>query len=429
MRLLIVESPNKVKKIKEILGAGWEVAASVGHIRDLPSKELGVQAPEYRPQYELTDRGGDVVKRLRVLVGKADEVYLATDPDREGEAIAWHLQEALKLRAPRRVRFDAITPEVIRRAVAAPRSIDPALVHAQEARRVLDRLVGYQVSPVLSRQTGQRGLSAGRVQSPALRLVVEREREIESFREVNHFGAELSFAGGSWRAQWETAPFLPKRARAGARGDGAAPAARESDAPEYESGSQVESSAPGPDSAAYILDRALAERAAACRLCTVLASANRQVRESPPPPFTTSTMLQAASVRLRWRPEATAAVGQRLFEAGLITYHRTDSQNFSAEGLAAVRGYAEEHRLPLPPTGRRFRSKESAQEAHEAVRPTHFADERAGEDREQEQLYRLIWERAVASQLADAVWSVNTTRLQARSPVPNPLGAEEIFTF
>ncbi len=295
---MIVESPNKIRKIREILGAGWDVAASVGHIRDLPVKDLGLEMPGYRPRYEMSERGADVVKGLRARAAKAEAVYLATDPDREGEAIAWHLAEALKLKKPLRVSFDAITPEVIRRAMAAPRTVDTALVHAQEARRVLDRLVGYQVSPVLSRQVltkgGQpRGLSAGRVQSPAVRLVVEREREIEAFREVRHFGAELSFAGGSWRAQWETAPFLKKDEK-------------------------------------YILDEALAARAAACRDCTVIASGNRLVKQPPPPPFTTSTLLQAASVRLRWKPDVTAQTAQKLFEAGLITYHRTDSQNFSA---------------------------------------------------------------------------------------------------
>ncbi len=385
---MIVESPNKIRKIREILGAGWDVAASVGHIRDLPVKDLGIEMPGYRPQYELSGRGADVVKGLRARAAKAEAVYLATDPDREGEAIAWHVAEALKLKKPHRVSFDAITPEVIRRAVAAPRLIDTHLVHAQEARRVLDRLVGYQVSPVLSRQAARRGLSAGRVQSPAVRLVVEREREIEAFREVRHFGAELSFDGGSWRAQWETAPFLKSL----------------------------------PDNAKYVMDEALAVRAAACRACTVIASGNKLVKQPPPPPFTTSTMLQAASVQLRWKPDVTAQVAQRLFEAGLITYHRTDSQNFSAEALKEVRGYAGGRGLPLPERARSWRARGNAQEAHEAIRPTHFAATEAGDDPAQAQLYRLIWLRAVASQLADAEWSVNTTRLSAKN-------GEETFTF
>ena len=389
MKLLIVESPNKIRKIKAILGSGWEVAASVGHIRDLPVKELGIEMPGYRPQYELSGRGADVMKTLRSRAKAADEVYLATDPDREGEAIAWHVAEVLRLKNPRRVAFDAITPEVVLRAVERPRAIDANLVHAQEARRVLDRLVGYQVSPVLSRQTARRGLSAGRVQSPAVRLVVEREREIDAFVETRHFGAELQFDDNAWRAQWETAPFLGKDEK-------------------------------------YILDAALAARAAACRDCRVLASGNRIAKQSPPPPFTTSTMLQAASVRLHWKPEVTAGVAQRLFEAGLITYHRTDSQNLSAEALREVRAYAAKRGLPLPGSARHFRARGGAQEAHEAIRPTHFPAEHAGEDSQQQGLYRLIWQRAVASQLADAEWSVNTTRLEASGVFE---GKAERFTF
>jgi DNA topoisomerase-1 len=418
MNLMIVESPNKVRKIKAILsalgpgagGGSWDVAASVGHIRDLPVKELGVAMPGYVPQYELSGRGADVVKTLRAHVAKAERVYLATDPDREGEAIAWHLVQALKLKAARRVSFDAITPEVIRRALETPRAVDAQLVQAQEARRVLDRLVGYQVSPVLSRQTGRRGLSAGRVQSPAVRLVVEREREIAAFRETRHFGAELLFDGNAWRAQWETAPFLKKGAgKAGDATDG-------------------QSSPGGPEDPAgkYILDEALAGRAAACRECRVVSSGNRVAKQAPPPPFTTSTLLQAASVRLHWRPEVTAGVAQRLFEAGLITYHRTDSQTMSAEALREVRGYAEKRGLPVPASARQFRARSGAQEAHEAIRPTHFADEQAGEDGQQQALYRLIWQRAVASQLADAEWSVNTTRLEAKSMFE---GRPEVFTF
>jgi len=400
MKLMIVESPNKVKKIKEILGAGWDVAASVGHIRDLPVKVLGITMPGYQPQYELSERGADVVKTLRARAARADQVYLATDPDREGEAIAWHVAEALKLKKPQRVSFDAITPEVIRKALERPRTLDLNLVHAQEARRVLDRLVGYQVSPILSRQAARSGLSAGRVQSPAVRLVVDREREIEVFVEVRHFGAELSFDGNSWRAQWETGPYLKK-------------------------------SAADPEGK-YILDETLATRAAACRACTVLTSSNRISKQPPPPPFTTSTMLQAASIRFRWKPDQTAQVAQRLFEAGLITYHRTDSQNFSKEAVKEVRGYAAGRGLPLPPAGRTWRTRGNAQEAHEAIRPTHFAAEHAGEDADQRQLYTLIWERAVASQLADAEWSVNTTRLEAKKSVTAKKGGKkdaETFTF
>ncbi len=380
MKLMIVESPNKVKKIKSILDAldrgSWEVAASVGHIRDLPVKELGIATPEYTPNYELTERGVDVVKRLKTLAGRAEQVYLATDPDREGEAISWHLKEALHLRRYQRVTFDAITAPVIMTSLGQPRQIDDHLVQAQEARRVLDRLVGYQVSPVLSRQTAQRGLSAGRVQSPAVRLVVDREREIEAFKETKHFGAEVSFDKNAWRAQWETGPFLLKGEK-------------------------------------YLIDQTLAERAALCREFRVEASENKHAAQAPPPPFTTSTLLQAASISLGLKPDVTAQLAQKLFEAGSITYHRTDSQNFSVEALKEVRAFAGGRGLPLPASARRWKARGGAQEAHEAIRPTHFPDEHAGDDRLQQAVYRLIWMRAVASQLADAGYSVNTLHLAA----------------
>jgi DNA topoisomerase-1 len=377
MKLMIVESPNKIKKIKAILGSGWDVAASVGHIRDLPVKSLGVEPNTYRLEYQILERSESVVSQLRQRASRSEQVYLATDPDREGEAIAWHLQQVLDLRRYARVTFDAITENVILAALKAPRQLNTNLVHAQEARRGADRLVGYQVSPALSRQTGIARLSAGRVQSVALRLVVDRQREIEAFKETKHFGAEAVFDGGKWRAQWDTTPFLKE----------------------------------GEE---YILDAALAEEAAKCRLFAVTAAATKPASKAPPPPFTTATLLQAASVTLGYKPEQTAQIAQRLFEEGLITYHRTDSQNFSAEALAEIRAYAASNNLPLPPKARTWKSKESAQEAHEAIRPTHLEQRSAGADDDQKKLYDLIWTRAVASQLADAEYSVNTLTLAAQ---------------
>jgi DNA topoisomerase-1 len=377
MKLMIVESPNKIKKIKAILGSGWDVAASVGHIRDLPVKSLGIEPNTYRLEYQILERSESVVSQLRQRASRSEQVYLATDPDREGEAIAWHLQQVLNLRRYERVTFDAITENVIRAALKAPRQLNTNLVHAQEARRGADRLVGYQVSPALSRQTGIARLSAGRVQSVALRLVVDRQREIEAFKETKHFGAEAIFDGGKWRAQWDTAPFLKE----------------------------------GEE---YILDAILAEEAAKCRLFAVTAAATKPATKAPPPPFTTATLLQAASVTLGYKPEQTAQIAQRLFEEGLITYHRTDSQNFSAEALAEIRAYAASNNLPLPPKARTWKSKESAQEAHEAIRPTHLEQRNAGTDNDQKKLYDLIWTRAVASQLADAEYSVNTLTLAAQ---------------
>ena len=209
MKLMIIESPGKIAKLSTILGDGWKIAASVGHVRDLPQKEMGVEAPDFKPTYELTERGSDVVARLKGLAKNADTVYLATDPDREGESISWHLQQCLKLSNPLRVTFNEITANAVKAALVQPRTIDVKRVAAQEARRVLDRLVGYMVSPELSRQSGER-LSAGRVQSPAVRLVVERERQIRAFKVTNHFGAMLFFAGAKteaeWSAEWLTKP-------------------------------------------------------------------------------------------------------------------------------------------------------------------------------------------------------------------------------
>jgi len=377
MNLMIVESPNKVKKIKAILGRGWDVAASVGHVRDLPQKTLGIAAPSYALEYEFTDRGQGVIDSLKPRAARADVVYLATDPDREGEAIAWHLKETLHLEVYQRVTFDAITEPVIRKALSTPRQLDMNLIHAQEARRGADRLVGYQVSPMLSRQTGIAGLSAGRVQTVAVRIVVDRQREIEHFKVTKHYGAEAVFEDGQWTAQWDTAPFLE-------------------------------------DGERYVRDPTLAEQAAKCKDFVVVEAATKPSRQAPPPPFTTATLLQAASVTLGFKPDQTAQLAQKLFEQGLITYHRTDSQNFSKEALSDIREFAKVNMLPIPGKPRTWKSKDSAQEAHEAIRPTHLEERTAGEDDDQKKLYSLIWSRSVASQLADAEYSVNTLRLQAQ---------------
>lgn len=377
MKLMIVESPNKTKKIKAILGDGWDVAASVGHFRDLPPKELGVSS-DFALTYEYTERGKATIDALKPRVARAEMVYIATDPDREGEAIAWHLVEVFKLKKYQRVTFDAITESVIRKALESPRQLDMNLVGAQAARRAEDRLLGWKVSPLLSRQTGVAGLSAGRVQSVAVRLVVDRQAEIDAFRQTRHFGVEVSFDEGKWKAQWDTAPHLS-------------------------------------EAKLYITDRELPDRVSLCKEFRVTASETKPAAQSPKPAFTTSTMLQAGSVSLGFTPEETAALAQKLFEQGLITYHRTDSQNFSAEAIAEIRNFAETKKLPLPKEPRRWKSKDGAQEAHEAIRPTHLEQEQAGEDDRQRQLYEMIWKRAVASQLADAEYSVTKLRLVSSS--------------
>lgn len=371
--LVIVESPGKIKKLTAILGAGYRVVASVGHVRDLPRSDMGVAAPDFVPKYVPTDRGKDVLAKLKKHVQEASAVILATDPDREGEAIAWHLLDALRLRGARRVTFNAIEAAVVRAAMAAPRDLDMHRVHAQEARRVLDRLVGYSVSPALSNRTGK-SLSAGRVQTPAVRIIVDREREIQAFTSTEHYGVALHFAGGTWKAEWDTTPFR---------------------APESQ----------------YLLDATLAEQVATVRAVRVVGFADSTSRKAPPPPFMTSTLQQAGSVRLKMKPKATMDAAQKLYEAGHISYHRTDSPNLAGAGIDAILAYARDAGLPLASNPRTWKAKDGAQEGHEAIRPLHVDVTEAGDSEAERALYRLIWARAVASQLADATFAVRIATL------------------
>lgn len=379
-KLLILESPGKVKKVQEILGPGWKVAASVGHVRDLPTKEMGVTAPDFKPQYVPTDRGKEVLARLVGLVKNVDGVYLATDPDREGEAIAWHLADALKLKDAKRVTYAEITEKAIKAALDTPRSIDMTLVAAQEGRRVLDRFCGYMVSGPLSNVAGQK-LSAGRVQSPAVRLVVEREREIQNFYSMTHYSAELTFENvdnitDGWKATWQVKPWL-------------------------EEGKE------------YLVDRSLAEKAASLRSLVVIDCKESESRSAPPAPFTTSSLQQAASNALKFSPKQTMQLAQKLYEGGHITYMRTDSPNLSLDAVETIRTFCESQNWPLVEKPRTWKSKEGAQEAHEAIRPTHIEVEDAGDTADENSLYRLIRLRSLASQLEDAVYAVRVLQLGA----------------
>ncbi len=376
MILVIVESPGKVKKISALLGAGYKVVASVGHVRDLPVKAIGIEPPHFHPRYEPTERGRGVLAKLQQDVANAQHILLATDPDREGEAIAWHLADALKLKSALRVTFTAITKTAIDAALAAPRPINMALVRAQEARRALDRIVGYRVSPALSARAGQ-PLSAGRVQSPAVRLVVDRERAIAAFQSTEHFGAELLFEhhdGSRWKATWDRRPHLQL----------------------------------GQE---YILSPALAQQAAQVRHLSVLSAVDSERSQAPAAPFTTSTLQQVAGRRLKFKPKHTMMLAQRLYEQGAITYHRTDAPNMDAAGQDDIAAYARAAGLPLADKPRKWKAKEGAQEGHEAIRPTHAADTQMGETDDERALYQLIWQRAVASLLADARYAVRTATL------------------
>jgi DNA topoisomerase-1 len=379
MNLLIVESPGKVKKIQGFLGSAYKVMASIGHVRDLPVTAMGVAPPDFRPQYVPTDRGKEVLAKLAAAARNASAVYLATDPDREGEAIAWQLEDALQLIGAKRVTYTEITEPAVKSALAKARQIDHALVAAQEGRRVLDRLVGYMVSPALAQQTGQK-LSSGRVQTPAVRLVVDREREIRRFKVTVHYGVELIFEAvdnitDGWKAVWQP-----------------------------QQGWLTE----GQE---YILDKAVAEQVARLRTLNVRDCQESERKVAPPPPFITSTLQQAASSVLKFNPKRTMELAQRLYEGGHITYMRTDSPNLSDEAIAAIRSWAGQHDYPLPPSPRTWKSKAGAQEAHEAIRPTHIAMEDAGDSDDEKALYQLIRLRAIASQLEEAVFAVRLIQL------------------
>jgi DNA topoisomerase-1 len=380
-RLLIVESPTKTRKIQSLLGSGWTVAASFGHIRDLPARTMGLAPPDFKPRYEVLERAVPAIKKLKSLAAQASQVYLATDPDREGEAIAWHIQVAVGLKQAERVTFNEITAKALRKALESPRPLDIHLVAAQEARRAMDRLVGYMVSPELCHRLNGKW-SAGRVQSPALRLVVDREREIEAFVPLTHYGVTLYFDGpdGTWRAHWLIKPLL---------------------SPDQE----------------HWTDAEFARRVAERREVVVVQCKDAERQAEPPPPFTTSSLQQAASARLNMNPKKTMDVAQALFEQGHISYMRTDSPNLSEEAIASIRQFATAQQLPLAATPRHWQARAAAQEAHEAIRPTRVEQREAGKSGDERALYQLIWQRAVASQMAAAVYDVRQALLDAVEPL------------
>jgi len=363
--LLIVESPSKAKKLGAMLGADYVVQASGGHIRDLPKKSDGYDLKTLEPIYELTERGSETVKKyLKPRLDGCDKVLLATDPDREGEAIAWHCAEVLKIKNRERVKFHEITEKAILEAIRNTTPLDNNLVRAQEARRIIDRLVGWMVSSPLSRTINEKA-SAGRVQSPSMGLVVQRERDINSFVKKQTFGAVLSFEGG-WNADWIS------------------------------------------NNCAIRSD---AERAAARRDMKVLEFVEKDEFESPPAAFDTAVMQQAASVSLKLDPEETMKLAQSLFEQGLITYHRTDDTNLSDDAFSMIKEYGAKNNLPVVSTKRKFKSAADAQQAHEAIRPTHFDFDASSLSGDEAKLYALILKRAVCSQLDDVVYSVRRVKL------------------
>lgn len=363
--LVIVESPAKAKTIEKFLGKDFVVESSFGHITDLPSKELGVNVDgDFMPNYSVSEDKKALVKKLKALANKADMVWLASDEDREGEAIAWHLAEQLNLKEDKtkRIVFHEITKKAILNAVDNPRGIDYNLVNAQQARRVLDRLVGYELSPVLWRKV-KGGLSAGRVQSVAVRLIVEREREIESFQQVPSYRVVAEFTTSEdkkFKAQ------LPKN---------------------FETQKEAEKFLNNCISAKFKVDDL----------------ATKPAKKSPAAPFTTSTLQQEASRKLYFPVAKTMQIAQKLYEAGLITYMRTDSVNLSEDAKTAAQQeiislFGRDFSNP-----RNFTSKsKGAQEAHEAIRPTDMSVRTVSVNYDQDRLYDLIWKRTLASQMSDA---------------------------
>ncbi len=393
MNLIIVESPTKTKTISKYLEGDYVVCASVGHIRDLPkNNKKAIDIPAgFTPHYEILPGKEKIISEIKNLAQKAKEIILATDPDREGEAIAWHITEALGFGNPKskilnpkfqRVVFHEITKSAIEEAMKHPRDIDMNLVRAQEARRVLDRLVGYDLSGLIWKKV-RYGLSAGRVQSPALRIIMEREREIRAFIPENYW-----VISGEFETEKNDKIILicdeqPKNEKETKR--------------IIETGKK--------------------------NLWKITNISQTEIKRSPRPPFITSTLQQTASSRLGYSPSRTMSIAQKLYEQGLITYMRTDSVNVSKEALPQIyatieKQYGKEYVEPRT----YFSKSKTAQEAHEAIRPTNFSQKSAGAADEQKKLYQLIWQRTIASQMADAKilrTKISANIIQELETIPN----------
>lgn len=390
--LVIVESPAKAKTIESYLGTDYKVVSCYGHIRDLPKSGQAIDVDHgFQPTYEVNEDKRHIVKELKHLAKQADQVYLASDDDREGESISWHLKEALALNdaRTRRIVFREITKNAILNALQNPRSIDLDLVHSQQARRVLDRLVGYDLSPLLWKKI-KRGLSAGRVQSVAVRLVVERERAISAFSPTASFAVTALFDLGQGK---HLQAELPERFQ--------------TEAEAYQFLEQCQGAT-----------------------FTISDLTTKAAKKSPAPPFTTSTLQQEASRKLGYSVTRTMLLAQHLYEAGKISYMRTDSVSLSTEAVAGAR--AEVHNAYGPPyfQARAYKTKSAtAQEAHEAIRPTEFSHRTASQDPSEQKLYELIWKRAIASQMADAQLEKTTATITI-STVPQTLVAKgEVVKF
>ncbi|MDD5568856.1 MAG: type I DNA topoisomerase [Candidatus Pacebacteria bacterium] len=393
MDLIIVESPTKAKTLKNFLGANYSVQSSYGHIRDLPKSELGIDPEDnFKIKYVIPTKARKNVTLLKKEVAKSDFIYLATDPDREGEAISWHLVEALGLNKKRnykRIAFHEITKHAIEDALRKPMEINENLVNAQQARRALDRIVGYKLSPFLWKKVAK-NLSAGRVQSVAVRLIVERENEIKNFKPEEY---------------WTITALLQKQDSEKRQFEAVLSKINGTQVPKLGIKSKKEA-----DDILKKLDNAD---------YSVSSLEKKETARNPLPPFTTSTMEQDASKKMRFPAKMTMRVAQELYEKGFITYHRTDSLNLSAQSLAAAKSFIEKefgknYSLEAP---RKFKAKGRAQEAHEAIRPTAVENkpELLKLDDRQAKLYKLIWNRFVASQMKPAIFDSIKAEIETSS--------------
>ncbi len=387
MNLIIVESPTKAKTLGKFLGGEYSVEATAGHIKDLPKSKLGIDVENnFKPDFADIPRKKDVIKKLKSEGKKAKIVYLATDPDREGEAIAQHVHDVLNSNSKiKRITFHEITKEALEEALADPHEINVNLVDAQIARRVLDRLVGYKLSPLLWKKV-RRGLSAGRVQSVAVRLIVEKEREIKAFKSEEYWEIFSEVKGRTGEAD----EFVVQLIKVGGK------------TAEVKNKIDADKIISGLEKAKY----------------KIFDVRKKEVSKSPYPPFTTSTMTQAAARIFGWSSKRTMSIAQKLYEEGLITYHRTDSFNLSNQAVDAARKFIEKeygkNYLPISPKFYKTTSK-VAQEAHEAIRPTNINQQSATDHQPQDEnrLYKLIWSRFVACQINSSLYDETVIDVEA----------------
>jgi DNA topoisomerase-1 len=389
MNLLIVESPTKAKTLSRFLGKDFSVEATMGHVKDLPKSELGIDIKNnFKPDYVLVPKREETIESIKRKAKNVKQIYLATDPDREGEAIASHVKETINGKKTIRIVFHEITKEAVEEAIKNPREIDKNLVYAQIGRRVLDRLVGYKLSPLLWRKV-RRGLSAGRVQTVAVRLIVEREKEIEKFKPEEYWEIYCKVKSKSGEFTVQLIKIREKKAEIG-NGQEAKKIVKDLEKADYK----------------------------------VFDVQQKEVVKNPYPPFTTSTMTQAGARIFGWSAKRTMSIAQKLYEKGLITYHRTDSTNIAGTAIQKVRDFIQKEygEKYLPPSPRFYKTTSKvAQEAHEAIRPTglnyKFQITNSKFVRDEETLYNLIWKRFIACQMTASIYNETTIDVIANKPI------------